>query len=37
MMVDSVNDLPILAEVNHQVHLYWAQELPKRRPQAVLA
>ena len=37
MMVDSVNDLPVLAEVNHQVHLYWAQELPKRRPQAVLA
>ena len=36
MMVDSVNDLPNLAEVNHRVHLYWAQELPKRRPQAVL-
>ncbi len=36
MMVDSVNDLPNLAEVNHRVHLYWAQELPKRRPQAIL-
>ena len=36
MMVDSVNDLPNLAEVNHQVHLYWAQELRKRRPQGVL-
>ena len=32
MMVDSVNDLPNLAEVNHLVHLYWAQELPKRKP-----
>ena len=37
MMVDSVNDLPILAEVRDMVQKYWAVEYVKRNPQTVLA
>ena len=37
MMADSVNDLPNLAEVDHWAHLYWASELPRRRPQMLRA
>ena len=37
MMVDSVNDLPVLAEVRDMVQKYWAVEYVKRNPQTVLA
>ena len=31
MMVNTISELPDLAEASHRVHLHWASELPKRR------